>query len=298
MTEQRFGMIALLGAPNVGKSTLVNALVGQKVAIVTAKVQTTRARLRGIAHHGNAQMVLIDTPGVFAPRRRLDRAMARAAWRESRSADARCVLIDAGRGLNEESETVLSGLRERKTEALCVVNKIDRVRRDTLLHLIDELRSNPLLTDFFLISALHGDGLDELRAALADRCPAGVWHYPPDQAADVPLRMLAAECVREQAYIQLHQELPYDLATETVSWKDLPDGSARVDVCVLVCRPSQKPIVIGQGGRRIRSISTAARHALSEAAGCQVHLFVHVKVDPSWQDRQEHYDALGLEFIT
>ncbi|MCY4098738.1 MAG: GTPase Era [Rhodospirillales bacterium] len=298
MTEPRFGMIALLGAPNVGKSTLVNALVGQKVAIVTAKVQTTRARLRGIAHHADAQMVLIDTPGVFAPRRRLDRAMARAAWRESRSADARCVLIDAARGLNEESAAVLSGLKKRKAEALCVINKIDRVRRDGLLRLIDELRRNPLLTDFFLISALHGDGLDELRAALADRCPKGAWHYPSDQAADVPLRMLAAECVREQAYMQLHQELPYDLATETVSWKDLPDGSARVDVCVLVCRPSQKPIVIGQGGQRIRSISTAARHALCEAAGCQVHLFVHVKVDPSWQDRQEHYDALGLEFIT
>ena len=193
---------------------------------------------------------------------------------------------------------VLAGLRKRRTEALCLINKIDRVRRDTLLQLIDALRANAFLTDFFLISALRGDGLGELREALAGRCPAGVWHYPPEQAADVPLRLLAAECVREQAYVQLHQELPYDLATETVSWKDLPDGSARVDVCLLVRRTSQKPIVVGEGGRRIRSISAAARHALAAAAGCVIHLFVHVKVDPSWQDRQEHYDALGLEFIT
>ncbi len=298
MNQQRFGIIALLGAPNVGKSTLVNALVGQKVAIVTSKVQTTRARLRGIAHHAGAQMVLVDTPGVFRPRRRLDRAMTRAAWQESRRADARCVLIDANRGMDEESGVVLAGLRKRRTEALCLINKIDRVRRDTLLQLIDALRANAFLTDFFLISALRGDGLGKLREALADRCPEGVWHYPPEQAADVPLRLLAAECVREQAYVQLHQELPYDLATETVSWKDLPDGSARVDVCLLVRRTSQKPIVVGEGGRRIRSISAAARHALAAAAGCVIHLFVHVKVDPSWQDRQEHYDALGLEFIT
>ena len=298
MTQKRFGIIALLGAPNVGKSTLVNALVGQKVAIVSSKVQTTRARLRGIAHHAGAQMVLVDTPGVFRPRRRLDRAMTRAAWQESRGADARCVLIDASRGMDEESEVVLAGLRKRRTEALCLINKIDRVRRDTLLQLIDALRANALLTDFFLISALRGDGLGELRDALAERCPEGVWHYPPEQAADVPLRLLAAECVREQAYVQLHQELPYDLATETVSWKDLPDGSVRVDVCLLVRRTSQKPIVLGEGGRRIRSISSAARHALTAAAGCVIHLFVHVKVDPSWQDRQEHYDALGLEFVT
>ncbi len=294
--SRRFGIIALLGAPNVGKSTLVNALVGQKVAIVTSKVQTTRARLRGIAHHGDAQIVLVDTPGVFKPRRRLDRAMTRAAWQGSRSADARCVLIDASKGAEGESEPVLAGLRKRKAEAVCVINKVDRVRRDTLLGLVDRLRSDPLLTDFFLVSALHGNGLGELRDALAKRCPEGEWLYPEDQAADMPLRLLAAEYVREQAYMQLHQELPYDLATETVSWKDLPDGSARADVCVLVCRSSQKPIVVGRGGQRIRAIGTAARRELSAAAGCEVHLFLHVKVDPSWQDRQEHYDALGLEF--
>ena len=176
MTGKRFGVIALLGAPNVGKSTLVNALVGQKVAIVTPKAQTTRSRLRGIAHHADTQMALIDTPGVFAPRRRLDRAMVRSAWRESRSADVRCVLIDATRGLTADNEPILAGLKKRRTEAVCVINKIDRVRRDSLLSLVDSLRSNSLLTDFFMISALRGDGVDDFRHALAIRCPPGIWH--------------------------------------------------------------------------------------------------------------------------
>ncbi len=298
MKPRRFGIIALLGAPNAGKSTLVNALVGQKVAIVTGKAQTSRTRVRGIAHHDGAQLVLTDTPGIFRPRRRLDRAMIRAAWRENRRADVRGLLIDARRGVDAETGLVLAGLRKQRTEALCLINKIDLVRRPELLALIDRLREQVFLTEFLLISALQGDGLGDLRDALAARCPEGAWHYPPDQAADVPLRLLAAECVREQAYEQLHQELPYDLATETVSWKDLPDGSARIDVCMLVRRASQKPIVIGEGGRRLRSIGTAARRTIAAATGCAVHLFVHVKVDPAWPDRQAHYDALGLEFVS
>ncbi len=298
MNATRFGMVALLGAPNAGKSTLVNALVGQKVAIVTDKVQTTRTRVRGIAHHDGAQLVLADTPGVFSPRRRLDRAMVRAAWQENRQADARCVLVDARRGLNADTELVLAGLRRRQAEALCVINKIDLVHRPALLGLIEALRAHACLTDFFLVSALKGDGLPRLRDALASRCPEGPWQYPSDQAADIPLRLLAAECVREQAYEQLHHELPYDLATETVSWKDLPDGSARIDVYLLVRRASQKPIVIGAGGRRLRAIGSAARRTLAAATGGAVHLFVHVKVDPAWQDRQEHYDAMGLEFVS
>ncbi len=299
MTEEArcFGVVALLGAPNAGKSTMVNALVGQKVAIVTRKAQTTRARLRGIAFQGATQILLIDTPGVFEPKRRLDRAMTRAAWRGSREADARCFLLDAARGLDDNSRLVLQGLRKDSTPAICVINKIDLVRRDRLLGLVDSLRGEEILTDFFLVSALKGDGLGDLANALAARCPEGPWHYPEDQAADVPLRMIAAECVREQLYLHLHQELPYDLAAETISWKDLPDGSARVDVQVSVRRESQKPIVLGAGGSRIRSIGTAARISLSSMVGAKVHLFLHVKVEPAWAERKDHYEAIGLEYV-
>lgn len=293
---RRFGVVALLGAPNAGKSTLVNALVGQKVAIVTRKAQTTRARLRGIAFRGGAQIVLVDTPGVFAPRRRLDRAMTRAAWRGSRDADVRCVLLDAARGAGGDSRLVLEGLRRAAAPALCVINKIDLVRRDALLGLVDSLRGEEVLTDFFLVSALKGDGVGDLADALAARCPEGPWHYPEDQAADAPLRVMAAECVREQVYLQLHQELPYDIAAATASWKDLPDGSVRADVVLTVRRESQKAIVLGAKGARIRSIGVAARAGIAALAGCEVHLFLHVKVESEWPERREHYDAIGLEF--
>lgn len=294
--KRRFGVVSLLGAPNVGKSTLVNALVGQKVAIVTQKAQTTRARLRGIAFRGDAQIVLVDTPGVFAPRRRLDRAMTRAAWRGSRDAEIRCMLVDAARGVDDGARLVLEGLRRAGTPAICVVNKIDLVRRDSLLGLVDSLRAEEILTDFFLVSALKGDGVDDLADALAERCPEGPWHYPEDQAADVPLRVMAAECVREQLYLQLHQEIPYDLTAATVSWKDLPDGTTRADVVVTVRRDSQKAIVLGAKGARIRSIGTAARAEIAKLVGHTVHLFLHVKVEPAWDEKREHYDAMGLEF--
>jgi len=293
MTGTRAGFVAVIGAPNAGKSTLVNALVGQKVAIVSPKAQTTRARLMGIAIDGGAQILLVDTPGIFAPRRRLDRAMVAAAWTGAQDADLILLVIDASERVKDE---ILEGLDERRHPLFIVLNKIDLVKKENLLAISAELtdRLNP--DRVFMISATQGDGVSDLKSVLAAAMPAGPWLYPEDEVSDATDRMIAAELTREQVVNQLHQELPYATAVETETWEDRPDGSTAIRQQILVERDSQKAIVIGKGGRRLKEIGASARAEIARHLGRPVHLFLHVKVNPRWDEDRSLYREIGLEW--
>jgi len=293
---RRCGFVALLGAPNVGKSTLLNTLVGSKVSIVSPKVQTTRSRVLGICIRGPAQVVFVDTPGIFEPRRRLDRAMVQAAWQGAGDADLIVLLVDAKLGVDGDTRRIVDGLRKTKRKAVLVLNKIDAVKRTGLLKLAETLNGEGVFTDIFMISALTGDGVDDLAGHLADGVPEGPWLYPEDQITDIPMRLLAAEITREKLYLQLHQELPYSAAVETESWQEFDDGSVRIGQVVYVQRPSQKAIVLGKGGQRIKALGAAAREELMTLFDRKVHLFIHVKTREKWADDPERYRDLGLEF--
>jgi GTP-binding protein Era len=295
-TNTRCGFVALIGAPNAGKSTLLNALVGSKVSIVSRKVQTTRALVRGIAIQGTAQVIFLDTPGIFSPRRRLDRAMVTSAWGGAGDADIVALLVDARKGVDEEVEAILAGLPKLKSPAVLVLNKIDTVERSTLLKLTADLNTRFAFRETFMISAVTGDGVPQLKAQLAAMMPDGPWLYPEDQVSDAPLRLLAAEITREKLFERLHDELPYQSTVETDSWKELPDGSARIEQTIYVTRDGQKKIVIGEGGRTIKAIGQAARVEIAEAAEQKVHLFLFVKVRLNWIDDPERYREMGLEF--
>ncbi len=292
----RCGFVALIGAPNAGKSTLVNALVGTKVSIVTHKVQTTRALVRGIALEGAAQIVFVDTPGIFRPRRRLDRAMVTTAWGGAKDAALVAVLIDARKGIDDEAAAMFDILAEVKLPKLLVLNKIDLVRRDSLLALAAEANARVPFERTFMVSALTGDGLKDFLAYLAGAVPAGPWLYPEDQVSDVPLRQLAAEVTREKLMMRLHEELPYEAHVETEQWKELRGGSVRIEQTIYVERESQKKIVIGHGGETIKSISSAARQEITEIVERPVHLFLFVKVRGAWADDPERYREMGLDF--
>jgi GTP-binding protein Era len=292
----RAGFVAVIGAPNAGKSTLVNALVGQKVAIVSAKAQTTRARLMGIAIQDQSQILLVDTPGIFEPRRRLDRAMVAAAWGGAGDADLILLVIDAADGLNREVERIIDNLGHRDHPLWIALNKVDLVKKPNLLTLSVALteRLNP--DKVFMISAAQGDGVPDLKGALAEAMPDGPWLYPEDEVSDATDRMIAAEMTREQIFNQLHQELPYSSAIETESWEDRPDGSTVIHQQIFVERDSQKAIVIGKGGSRLRTIGEKARAEISEHLGRKVHLFLHVKVNPRWGEDRSLYEDIGLEW--
>ena len=292
----RCGFVALIGAPNAGKSTLLNALVGSKVTIVSRKVQTTRALIRGIAVEGDAQLIFVDTPGIFAPKRRLDRAMVTTAWGGAHDADLVGVLIDARKGLDEEAEAVLDRLAEVKQPKLLILNKVDVVPKETLLRLTKAANDKAAFEATFMISALKGDGVADLKAWLAKRVPEGPWHYPADQMSDAPLRQLAAEITREKLFERLHQELPYHSTVETEVWKELRKGDIRIEQTIYVERESQRKIVIGKGGATIKAIGEAARKEIAEVAEAKVHLFLFVKVREGWGEDPERYRAMGLEF--
>jgi GTP-binding protein Era len=302
--ETRCGFVALIGAPNVGKSTLINALVGAKVAIVSHKVQTTRALLRGIAIDGAAQLVFIDTPGIFAPKRRLDRAMVTNAWSGAHDADIAAVLIDAKRGLDDEAESIfarLADVRQPKKPKLLLINKVDLVEKPALLALVKAANDKAAdggapFAATFMISALTGDGVTDVKRWLAEQAPVGPWHYPEDQITDAPLRQLAAEVTREKLYLRLHQELPYQSTVETEVWKELKDGSTRIEQTIYVERESQRKIVLGKGGATIKAIGAEARRDIAEMIEAPVHLFLFVKVRERWGDDPERYRGMGLEF--
>ena len=292
----RSGFVAIIGAPNAGKSTLVNRLVGAKVSIVTHKVQTTRAIVRGIATHGNAQIVLVDTPGIFRPRRRLDQAMVTTAWGGAKDADIVLVLVDAERGLKGDAETLLDNLAGVRQPRILVLNKIDRVNREALLALAAEANARVPFERTFMVSALTGSGCDDILGYLAAHLPAGPWYYPEDQISDLPMRQLAAEITREKLYLRLHQELPYSSHVETEKWEEKKDGSVRIEQVVYVERDSQKKIVIGHRGETLRAIGEAARHEIGAILEQKVHLFLFVKVRENWGDDPERYREMGLEF--
>jgi GTP-binding protein Era len=296
---RRAGFVALIGEPNAGKSTLLNALVGAKVSIVTHKVQTTRSPVRGIVVEGESQLVFVDTPGLFRPRRRLDRAMVAAAWAGSADADVVVLLVEAHRGITEGVEAILAALDERlppgKPVALAI-NKIDRVRRERLLALSADLNARRAFAATFMIAASRGDGVADLRRWLAEAVPEGPWLYPEDQIADLPMRLLAAEITREKLTLRLHQELPYQLTVETESWRELGDGSARIEQVIYVAREGHRGIVLGRGGETIRAVGAAARAEIAEALERPVHLFLEVKVRPRWLDEPERYRELGLDY--
>ena len=297
--QKRCGFVALLGAPNAGKSTLLNALVGSKLAIVTPKVQTTRARLIGIAMAASSQLVFVDTPGIFAAKRRLERAMVAAAWSGASDADLCVLLVDAQRppaARGDDTEHIIEGLEREGRRAVLALNKIDLVERRALLPRVERLMESGVFSDTFMISALAGDGVDDLRRHLADAVPLGPWLYPEDQLADVPLRFLAAEVTREQLFLQLHQELPYALTVEVEGWHEQKDGSVRIEQVIYVTRQNHKGIVLGRGGSRIKAVGEAARRQLEEAYERRVHLFLFVKVRENWLDDPERYQAMGLEF--
>jgi GTPase len=296
LTRRRCGFIALIGAPNVGKSTLINAIVGAKVAIVSHKVQTTRALLRGIATLGDSQLVFIDTPGIFQPRRRLDRAMVAGAWTGAGDADIVGALVDAQRGIDDEAGALLERLAGLERPKILIVNKIDLVEKPTLLTLVKEATDRVAFAATFMVSALTGDGIADLRNWLAGQVPVGPWHYPEDQITDAPLRQLAAEITREKLYLRLHQELPYQSTVETNSWKELKDGSVRIEQTIYVERMSQRKIVLGRAGQTIKAIGSEARREIADMAEQPVHLFLFVKVREAWGDDPERYREIGLEF--
>src|SRR5580704_15004309 len=293
---RRCGFIALIGAPNVGKSTLINAVVGAKVAIVSHKVQTTRALLRGIATEADAQLVFIDTPGIFQPRRRLDRAMVAGAWTGAGDADIAGAMIDARRGLDDETSALMQRLAGLERPKILIVNKIDLVEKPTLLALVKNATERTAFAATFMVSALTGDGIADLKAWLSGHVPVGPWHYPEDQLTDAPLRQLAAEITREKLYLRLHQELPYQSTVETNSWKELKDGSVRIEQTIFVERMSQRKIVLGKGGQTIKAIGAEARREIADIAEQPVHLFLFVKVREAWGNDPERYREIGLEF--
>jgi GTPase len=292
----RCGFVALIGAPNVGKSTLVNALVGSKVTIVSRKVQTTRALIRGIAIEGHSQIILVDTPGIFSPKRRLDRAMVSTAWSGAHDADLVCVLLDAKSGIDDEAEKILDKVASVGHEKILVLNKVDLVPREKLLALAQAANERLNFTNTFMISALSGDGVDDLRQALAEAVPPGPYLYPEDQMSDAPLRSLAAEITREKIFQQLHQELPYQSTVETDSWTERKDKSVRIEQTIFVERESQRKIVLGKGGATIKSIGAEARKEIADIMGVPVHLFLFVKVRENWGDDPDRYREMGLEF--
>ena len=301
MSETRCGFVAIIGAPNAGKSTLINALVGEKVSIVTRKAQTTRSTVRGVLTRGDAQIVFVDTPGLFAPKRRLDRAMVASAWGAAADADLLMLLIDARKevdeaSLTEETQSILSAVGQTGKPRMAVLNKIDLVERPKLLELTARLNAALAFEETFMVSAATGDGLTQLLDRLAAMIPAGPWLYPEDQITEAPIRSLAAEITREKLIERLHDELPYQATVETEEWKEQPNGSARVEQTIFVSRESHRKIVLGEGGRTIKAIGTAARKDISEAHGAPVHLFLHVKVREKWLDDPERYRAIGLDF--
>ena len=294
----RAGFVALIGEPNAGKSTLTNRMVGAKVSIVTHKVQTTRARIRGVALEGDSQIVFVDTPGLFRPRRRLDRAMVAAAWGGATDADIIVLLVEAHRGITEGVERILDGLEEigKGRKIALAINKIDKVKSEVLLGLSKDLNDRFPFVETFMISAEKGHGADHLKQWLAEQLPEGPWLYPEDQIADLPMRMIAAEMTREKLTLRLHQELPYQLTVETESWEERKDGSARIDQLVYVMRDGHKGIVLGNKGETIKAVSKAAREELEEFLGRRVHLFIQVKVRPNWLEEKERYSEMGLDF--
>ncbi|MBX3488128.1 MAG: GTPase Era [Parvibaculum sp.] len=292
----RCGFVAIIGAPNAGKSTLVNRLVGSKVAIVTHKVQTTRARIRGIAMEGRTQIVFVDTPGIFKPKRRLDRAMVDAAWGGAGDADLIVLMVDMESGRDSDVERIVEGLKRQGRKAILVLNKADACDREKLLKTAAKLNETGLFTETFMVSALTGDGVSDLKRHIAALLPEGPWHYPEDQAADVPLRSLAAEITREKLFLRLHDELPYSLTVETEEWEQKKDGSIRIAQVIYVERDSQKKIALGKGGQTIKTIGQMAREELQEMLETKVHLFLFVKVRENWSDDRERYREMGLDF--
>jgi GTPase len=308
MAEQRCAVVAVLGAPNAGKSTLVNALVGAKVAAVTQKVQTTRTLVRGIAMHDEVQLILIDTPGVFSPKRRLDRAMVAAAWSALEGADAIVHVVDAPahgpdgakKGADalsvQDTAAITRSLKERDTPSILVLNKTDAIPRPALLEITRDLVEQGLYTDVFMISARKGEGVDDLKRTLAERAPEGPWLFPEDQTMDAPARVLASEITREKAFLRLHEELPYELTVETETWEERKDGSAKIDQTIFVTRESQRKIAIGAKGQTIKTIGELARKEMEEAFGKRIHLFLHVKVREGWTEERALYQRLGLDY--
>ncbi len=292
----RCGFVALIGAPNVGKSTLVNALVGAKVTIVSRKVQTTRALIRGIVIENNAQIILVDTPGIFLPKRRLDRAMVSTAWSGAHDADLVCVLLDAKSGIDEEAEAILAKAASVKHDKILVINKVDLVQREKLLALAQAANERMAFTKTFMIAAISGDGVEDIRSTLAEMVPPGPFLYPEDQMSDAPMRHLAAEITREKIYRKLHQELPYQSTVETDKWEERKDKSVRIEQTIFVERESQRKIVLGKGGATIKSIGADSRIELAEILGVPVHLFLFVKVRENWGDDPDRYREMGLEF--
>ena len=293
--NQHFAFVAVLGAPNAGKSTLVNCLVGSKVSIVSPKEQTTRSRIRGIIVEENTQLVLVDTPGIFKPNRRLDRAMVASAWTESEEADMRLLLVDSAKGLNKETRSIIKSLKDQKQKAILVLNKIDLIAKEKLLPLIAELKQTKIFTDTFLISAQTGENTDELKQALLERAPRGIWLFPDDDISDLPNRLFAAEITREKLFMHLQQELPYMLAVETTSFQE-QEKAIRIEQTIYVARTGQKAIILGKGGSMIKKIGAAARFELSRLFERPVHLFLFVKVKENWQEDPSQYTDWGLDF--
>ncbi|MBL8657458.1 MAG: GTPase Era [Altererythrobacter sp.] len=293
---QKCGLVAVIGAPNAGKSTLVNALVGQKVAITSAKAQTTRARMLGIALHDRTQMILVDTPGIFAPKRRLDRAMVSAAWEGTEAADAVLLMVDPIKQRRHELDPLLEALANRPERKILVLNKVDVARKEPLLALAQELSGKVEFAEIYFVSSLTGDGVPELKAALAAMMPVAEWMYPEDQVSDASERLLATEITREQLYRQLHEELPYDSAVRPELYQHRPDGSLEIHQQIVVVRDNQRAIVLGKGGSKIKAIGEAARKELSELLGVKVHLFLHVKVEENWSENREVFEEIGLDW--
>ncbi|MBT3305340.1 MAG: GTPase Era [Alphaproteobacteria bacterium] len=294
--ETRAGFVAIVGAPNVGKSTLLNRLVGTKVSIVSPKVQTTRSRVLGICIEGDTQIIFIDTPGIFKPKRRLDRAMVAAAWGGAGDADDVLLLVDASRGFDGDTRDIVKRLKDSERKVALAINKVDLVAKEKLLKLATDLDETGVFSDIFMISAEQGSGVDDLMAHLTARVPAGPWLFPEDQISDMPGRLTAAEITREKLYLQLHQELPYAATVETEAWKEMKDGSVRIEQVIYVERQTQKAIVLGKGGKRIKALGQAAREELEEIFERRVHLFLFVKVREKWGDDPERYRDLGLNF--
>jgi GTPase len=297
-TETRCGFVTVIGAPNAGKSTLVNRMVGAKVSIVSPKVQTTRTRVLGIAIRDRSQIVFIDTPGIFTPRERekLGRAMVQAAWKSIGEGDFVALIVDSEKGLTRDAKSILETLAEKQTPAILILNKIDLVPREKLLELAAEANASGAFTETFMISALNGDGVDDLLKYCGDQARPGPWMFPEDQITDMPMRLLAAEVVREKLFLQLHQELPYALTVETVNWEEFKDGGVKIDAEIIVDRENQKGIVLGKNGARIKAVGAAARMDLMDMFDRKVHLFLRVKARPGWTNRAVHYRAMGLDF--
>ncbi|MEM6584511.1 MAG: GTPase Era [Pseudomonadota bacterium] len=296
-TPQKCGVVAVIGAPNAGKSTLVNQLVGQKVAITSAKAQTTRARMLGIALLNETQMILVDTPGIFAPKRHLDRAMVNAAWEGTDSADAILLIVDPIKQRRHELEPILDALEKRPERKILVLNKVDKAKKEPLLALAQELNGRVAFVEIYFVSALNGEGVAEMKEALAAMMPEGIWMYPEDQVSDASERLLAAEITREQLYAQLHEELPYDTAVRPELYKNRPDGSLEIHQQIVVARETQRPIVLGKGGSKIKAIGEAARKELAEVLGVKVHLFLHVKHSEGWSEDKEVFEEMGLDWV-